>query len=78
MPCPPFRLYKALQSAQAAITLPKSSSHGEYDGFKANGVQSFDNLLVSSHLNAEDEQQHPDQQGDDLGCILLKFRFRKR
>lgn len=40
-------------------------------------MESLDDLLVASDLDAEDKQQQPDEQGDDW-WIFFKSRFRKR
>lgn len=48
----------------------QSPPQGECHGFVAYGVQPLDNLFVASHLYAEDEEQQPDEQRDDLMDFL--------
>lgn len=45
-------------------------SQGEYHSFKTYGMEPLDDLLVASDLDAEDKQQQPDEQGDDLVDFL--------
>ena len=58
----PFFLssYIKLSTAPRQNDTAQRTAQGQYHGFDAYGVQSFDDLLVAANFNAEDEQQRPD------------------